>query len=165
MPTKSAYLWGAGLTVAAVAAMAWSAVRPGEGVGAAAVLWAEDAWRASADWYQSGPGDRRPDWETSALYVVNADPDRGAALMTQYGCGACHVIPGVTAARGSVGPSLDGFADRAYVAGVLPNQPGDLVRWLMNPTTHAPQTAMPDLGVREGEARDMAAYLYTLGGG
>ncbi|MEL6648628.1 MAG: hypothetical protein AAFQ05_13195, partial [Pseudomonadota bacterium] len=55
--------------------------------------------------------------------------------------------------------------ERAYVAGVLPNEPGGLVRWLVDPVAHSPMTAMPDLGVTEADARDMAAYLYTLRGG
>ncbi|MEO0692736.1 MAG: c-type cytochrome [Pseudomonadota bacterium] len=145
--------------------MGWAALRPGDGLGSTTVVWAEDALSDTAHWFRRGPADGHPDWEAAALEIHDANPDRGAALMIDYGCGACHVIPGVAGARGTVGPQLDGFASRAYVAGILPNTPGGLVRWLMNPTTHAPQTAMPDLGVTEPQARDMAAYLYTLRGG
>ena len=91
------------------------------------------------------------------------DADSGRALILDYGCGACHEIPGIAEAKGRVGPSLHGLADRAYIGGVLPNMPGGLVRWIVDPTTHAPLTAMPDLGVTPDEARDIAAYLYLVG--
>lgn len=152
------------LLVLSVAAMTWATLRPGDGVLQSFAQTVDNTVTAIAAWYRSGPGDRRPDWQGASLKIYGADPDRGARAMIQYGCGACHTIPGVTGARGSVGPHLGGFADRAYVAGVLPNEPGGLVRWLVNPVAHSPMTAMPDLGVTEPEARDMAAYLYTLRG-
>jgi hypothetical protein len=37
-----------------------------------------------------------------------------------------------------------------------------MLRWLRTPQEVNPRTAMPDLGVSERDARDMAAYLYTL---
>jgi cytochrome c1 len=49
-----------------------------------------------------------------------------------------------------------------YVAGVLPNQPDRLIQWIQDPQSVNPSTAMPNLGVVEPVARDMAAYLYTL---
>ncbi len=61
-----------------------------------------------------------------------------------------------------VGPPLNQFALRAYIAGQLPNQPDNLMRWLQDPQQVEPGTAMPDLGVSPAVARDMAAYLYTL---
>jgi cytochrome c2 len=97
------------------------------------------------------------------LRVAGGDPERGATAITTYGCGGCHVIPGIRGARGTVGPPLNDFATRGYVAGVQPNWPRHLVRWIGNPTAISPQTAMPNLGVTEQESRDIAAYLYTLG--
>jgi cytochrome c len=61
-----------------------------------------------------------------------------------------------------VGPPLTMFAQRAYIAGQLPNEPDNLIRWIQDPQTVEPGTAMPDLGVDTSTARDMAAYLYTL---
>ena len=54
------------------------------------------------------------------------------------------------------------FARRAYIAGQLPNQPENLIRWLVDPQAIEPGTAMPDLDVTPELARDIAAYLYTL---
>jgi cytochrome c2 len=81
-------------------------------------------------------------------------------LMTRYGCAGCHIIPGVPGARGQVGPSLSGFARRLYVGGALPNEPDNLVRWLVNPRAVDPHSAMPVTGISDGEAWIVAAYLY-----
>jgi cytochrome c len=94
--------------------------------------------------------------------VVDGDAERGRVALDGFGCGACHVIPGVHGARGMVGPPLTMFARRAYIAGQLANQPDNLIRWLQNPQAVEPGTAMPNLGVVPAVARDMAAYLYTL---
>ncbi len=94
--------------------------------------------------------------------VVGGDAERGRAALDGFGCGSCHVIPGVRGARGMVGPPLSHFALRAYIAGQLPNQPENLLRWVQDPQAVEPGTAMPNLGVTPAVARDMAAYLYTL---
>jgi len=90
------------------------------------------------------------------------NPTRGKALIRQYGCVSCHTIPGVRGAQSVVGPPLAGFAKRTYVAGVLVNQPANLVRFIRNPPGVDTLTAMPNLGVTERHARDIASFLYTL---
>ena len=94
--------------------------------------------------------------------IPGGDAERGRTAIEFYGCGACHAIPGIRSARGRVGPQLAGFSEQMYVAGRLPNTPPNLVFWIRHPQRVDPQTAMPDLGVSEEEARDIAAYLYTL---
>jgi hypothetical protein len=37
-----------------------------------------------------------------------------------------------------------------------------MVRWLIDPQQFDPLSAMPALGVTDRDARDMAAFLYTL---
>lgn len=91
-----------------------------------------------------------------------ARPDRGAQLIQHYGCGSCHTIPGVARADGTVGPPLTNFASRSYIAGKLPNNAGNLQRWIQSPQSVVPGNAMPDLGVSDADARDIVAYLYTL---
>jgi putative membrane protein len=98
----------------------------------------------------------------SAWAMSGAHAERAPALMQQYGCAACHTIPGVSTARGQVGPSLAQFGRRAYIAGVLRNEPGNLVKWLRVPQSVVPGNAMPNTGVTDADARDIAAYLYTL---
>lgn len=95
-------------------------------------------------------------------YNVDGNPQHGRELIGQYGCGACHVIPGVHAARGLVGPPLYFWSRRTIIAGELPNTPQNLERWLENPPAVEPGTAMPNLGVTSPDARDIAAYLDTL---
>lgn len=92
------------------------------------------------------------------------DPQHGRQLIASYGCGACHMIPGVHAARGKVGPPLFFFAERTMIAGELPNTPENLEKWIEDPKQIEPNTAMPNLGVKPDEAKEMAAYLYTLRG-
>lgn len=157
----AAYLILGGLSLAA---MAWSAVPPDRDPTRELLQPSREALSDWAAWFRSGPVDGKPDWEEAARNVYDADPDNGARLMTELGCGGCHVIPGIAGANGTVGPSLHGFARRAYVAGVLPNEPGGVTRWLMNPPAQSPQTAMPKIEMTEEQARDMTAYLMTLRG-
>ncbi len=86
----------------------------------------------------------------------------GRVAIERYGCGSCHVIPGVAGATGTVGPDLGGVAMRTTVAGRLPNDPLAMVRWLEHPQAVVPGNGMPEQGVSARDARDMAAYLYTL---
>jgi cytochrome c2 len=88
--------------------------------------------------------------------------ERGRALLAQYQCGSCHRIPGVAAARGTVGPPLEAWARRSYIAGRLPNRPELLQRWIVSPPSLVPGTAMPSMGVAPHDARAIAAYLYSL---
>jgi cytochrome c len=96
-------------------------------------------------------------------HVAGGDASRGERSILTYGCGSCHVIPGIPAAEGRVGPPLTDLADRTFLAGGrLRNEPDALVRWIRDPQEIHPGSVMPDLGVTEGNARDIAAYLYTL---
>lgn len=90
------------------------------------------------------------------------NPSRGASLIAQIGCGGCHTIPGITGAKGLVGPPLNQLGDRVYIAGVLRNTPENLMAWIENPQKIVPNNAMPNMGIPEQDARDIAAYLYTL---
>lgn len=94
--------------------------------------------------------------------VPGGDSQVGAQLIEKYHCGACHTIPGIRGADGLVAPPLILFARRTYVGGEVPNTPPNLVHWIMDPSSIEPGTAMPDLGLNEQQARDVAAYLYTL---
>ena len=94
--------------------------------------------------------------------LPGADIARGRARIAEYGCVSCHAIPGVRGPGARVGPPLDHLASRAYLAGVLPNTPANLVRWLRDPPSVSSHTAMPNAGLSEADARDIAAYLLTL---
>jgi hypothetical protein len=68
----------------------------------------------------------------------------------------------VREANGKVGPRLGRLREQGDVAGVLPNSPQNLTYWIMHPREADPKTAMPELGVTEEDARDLAAYLLGL---
>ena len=99
--------------------------------------------------------------ETQTL-VASGNAENGRLLLRQFGCGDCHRIPGVAMGEGRAGPPLDAIARRVYLAGLLPNTPENMVRWIRSPKSVDPRTAMPDLQVTEAHARDMTAYLYRL---
>lgn len=100
--------------------------------------------------------------ERPAVHIPGASVERGRDAVLRHGCIACHVIPGISGPPSNVGPPLEKIARRAYIAGVLPNLPPEMIRWLTDPPQVDPLTAMPDMGLSETEARDVAAYLYTL---
>ena len=94
--------------------------------------------------------------------VPQGSPELGLQAIEALGCGSCHIIPGVKDATGLVGPPLIHWSGRAFIAGELPNNAGNLIRWLMDPPAVEPGTDMPDLGISAKQARDIAAYLFTL---
>ncbi len=87
---------------------------------------------------------------------------RGSDLIAANGCGTCHSIPGITGARGNVGPPLDKIGTRVFIAGMLRNSPDNMVRWLKNPQAVIPGNAMPDMHLTDAQARDITAYLIGL---
>ena len=93
---------------------------------------------------------------------MRANAHRGATLIARLGCGACHSIPGIENARGLVGPPLDNIAERTFIAGLLPNTQGNMVRWLEAPQSVVPGNAMPNMELSDRDAEDITAYLDTL---
>lgn len=96
------------------------------------------------------------------IRVPGGDPELGKAALMSYACVTCHVVPGVQGVQSYVGPPLDAWAQRRFIAGTLTNEPDNLIRWIMDPQSVEPGTAMPNVGVDRDTARDIAAYLYTL---
>jgi len=97
-----------------------------------------------------------------AEQLDGARAEVGLQLIEDYGCVACHTVPGVKGPASMVGPPLENMALRAYVGGVLPNTPDNLVKWLLDPPAVDPRTAMPDVGMSAADAKHIAAYLLTL---
>lgn len=97
-----------------------------------------------------------------ARELVQGNSEAGRALIHDVACGVCHVIPGVPGARGAVGPSLDGFAQRSFIGGITPNRPANLMRWVRDAPALSPETAMPPMPLSEEQAVDVVAYLYSL---
>jgi cytochrome c2 len=107
--------------------------------------------------------DRRQErFHAAAQITGGGNAQAGMADLRKYGCSGCHTIPGIEGAQGLVGPPLNQFADRIYIAGRLPNTPENLMLWIQKPQQVVPNNAMPDMGISEQDSRDIAAYLYTL---
>jgi cytochrome c553/cytochrome c2 len=124
---------------------------------------ASDTRRSGASGSSSRDASKPPDDRP----VSSGDPARGRALVASgaYGCTACHIVPGIRAPRGIVGPALGDLGQRPFIAGQLPNTPDMLVAFLRNPPSLVPATGMPDVGLSVEDARHIAAYLHTLAPG
>jgi cytochrome c len=96
-----------------------------------------------------------------SMSFANGDPNRGKTALTSYGCVACHTIPGVRGSNSLMAPPLIGISQRSYLAGMLENTPANLRSWIQHPRKVNPHTAMPEQGVTDQDASDIAAYLYT----
>lgn len=103
------------------------------------------------------------DSRTPMLSVPGGDAGRGEFLVQRYGCVACHTVPGIASVGANVGPPLTHIAERGYLAGLLPHTVENMILWLRDPPAVDADTAMPDLGISEAEARDIAAFLYAGG--
>ncbi|MGY1824913.1 MULTISPECIES: c-type cytochrome [unclassified Blastococcus] len=122
-------------------------------------------------------GHRRPGSRLGALAVAVAalsactgttgdaegSVEAGRVLLGEYGCVACHQVPGVAGPQGRVGPPLGTIVDRRTVAGTLPHTPENLRAWIQDPQEIEPDSLMPDLGVTDDDVEDIVAYLYSLG--
>jgi cytochrome c2 len=107
--------------------------------------------------YQSR--DRIQRTEVASL-LARGDPALAPAIFRRYGCTGCHTISGIPGADGKVGGPLVDMRERVYIAGVTNNDAEALVQWIVSPSSFDAKTAMPDTGISEVEARDLAAYLY-----
>ena len=94
--------------------------------------------------------------------IFPGNPKRGMDLIKQYGCGGCHLIPGIADATGNVGPPLLHVGTRTYIAGFFSNSPENMAQWIQDPQRALPGNAMPRMGVTPQDSRDITAFLYTL---
>jgi cytochrome c len=94
--------------------------------------------------------------------TVPGNPENGRSLVMARGCGGCHTVPGIQGASGVIGPPLNNVALRPTLAGdSIPNSPDTMTRWIMDPPSLKPGTAMPRLGLTQQEAQDVTAFLYS----
>jgi cytochrome c2 len=93
---------------------------------------------------------------------IPGSPQNGKQLIQDFGCGSCHTIPGINNADAMVGPPLNAWSRRIYIAGLLRNTPPNLATWIEHPQQIVSGNAMPDMGITHRQAQDIAAYLYTL---
>jgi cytochrome c1 len=99
--------------------------------------------------------------ESAVTQAAGGNPVRGKEKAVSYGCPACHDIAGIDIVKGQVGPPLKHIRTQSFLAGELPNTADNLTRWIEDPQTIKPHNAMPNTGVTDEDARDIAAYLYS----
>ena len=100
--------------------------------------------------------------QRDSVALRGADAGRGKTAILRHGCNACHAISGTPDPSVVAAAPLDGIGNRTFIAGTLSNTPDNLIKWIRFPHTVKPNTAMPELGVSERDARDIAKYLYSL---
>jgi cytochrome c len=61
--------------------------------------------------------------EEATVAVEGGNAERGREVLERFECGACHRIPGVRGPQSRVGPTLENFHRRPYVAGRFENSP------------------------------------------
>jgi len=79
----------------------------------------------------------------------------GAQLFKQSGCLGCHKVESIENPR-KAGPSLDRVDEKVG--------PSWLIAWLMNPQSHSLEARMPNFGLTQQQAIQVAAYLMTQHG-
>ena len=111
--------------------------------------------------------------------LARGDAANGAKLLVgQGGCLGCHAIKGNPMMIGVIGPNLTHIATRTTIgAGLFPNDPRHLARWIKNAPEMKPGILMPTLGAGEydpvrkmkspmnltdQQIADIVAYLQTL---
>lgn len=111
-----------------------------------------------------GTACRSDDGRRSAPPALSSggDPAEGRHTIVEQGCGSCHRIPGVPNAVALVGPPLDSWSRRSFIAGTLPNSGENLRIWLTDPQQVRPGSAMPTIDLDDREIADIVAYLFSL---
>lgn len=87
----------------------------------------------------------------------------GAEVFLAAGCGACHVVRGISDG-GSVGPDLTHFAGRRTIgAGTLPLTAANLADWLVAPAHIKPGVRMPSFAtLPDDERQAIVDFLLEL---
>ncbi len=87
---------------------------------------------------------------------------KGAQAFITSACIGCHRIGG-TPAAGVIGPDLTYFARRHTIAaGMMPNTPENLAKWLKNPPGVKAGSLMPNLNLNDETVQALVAYLGSL---
>ena len=86
----------------------------------------------------------------------------GRELFRTLACAGCHTIEGITAGKFPGAPDLTHLASRDTIAGVLPMSEENLSRWIKDPPSVKPGTAMPNLGLDDDTVTKIVQFLLTL---
>jgi len=86
----------------------------------------------------------------------------GRKIFEHTACINCHTVVG-TAANGRFGPDLTHLMSRETIgAGLVPNTPENLRRWIQDPAAIKPGSLMPAMGMSDRELDAVTAYMASL---
>lgn len=92
----------------------------------------------------------------------DATEEAGQRVFETTACVNCHAIRG-TIADGRFGPDLTHLMSRdTLAAGILPNTPDNLARWVENPDSIKPGCQMPAMNLSPQDLSALVSYLETL---
>jgi cytochrome c2 len=94
--------------------------------------------------------------------MTGGDPEAGKQAIVMHDCHSCHMIPGIEGEEHDKGPSLKQWASQKTIAKEWPNTPANLENWIRHSEQLRPGTTMKMMTINEKDARDIAAYLYSL---
>lgn len=103
-------------------------------------------------------------WQAHQLQSASAPSGNAAMGEAAFNthCGSCHAVRGTDAA-GVLGPDLSHLMQRKTIgAGILPNDPADLAKWISDPQGIKPGNLMQKPELSDAELADIDAYLGTL---
>jgi cytochrome c oxidase subunit 2 len=105
-------------------------------------------------------------WQQQQLKPAREPSDeqasRGRAVFLTHACLMCHTIRG-TDAGSHVGPDLTHIASRNMIAAeTLPNTPGALAGWILDPQRIKPGTEMAPNALTPDDLQSLIAYLRSL---
>ena len=94
------------------------------------------------------------------IEAVNIPSGPGRDLFTSRTCNNCHTVAGLS--TGTVGPALSHVGSNQQIAGTVPMNRDNLIRWIQDPPGVKPGTTMPNLGVSQADAAALADFLLQL---
>jgi len=97
--------------------------------------------------------------------LASGNPANGETLVTRSMCVACHTIRGVPAMVGNIGPNLTHLGSRTTIAaGLYPNDPQHLARWVKNANAMKAGVTMPTFGVGQYDPVTLKGPVPAQGG-
>jgi cytochrome c oxidase subunit 2 len=100
--------------------------------------------------------------EQQSRPAVASDVIEGRRTFESIACVNCHTVNG-TAANGKFGPDLTHLMSRDTIgAGIVPNTPANLRRWIQDPNAFKPGCLMPSMGLSDSQLDAITAYMETL---
>jgi cytochrome c len=94
--------------------------------------------------------------------MTGGDAAAGKHALITHDCHSCHEIPGIDGDKNLQGPALEHWAARTTIVKEWPNSPANLENWIRHSEQLRPGTTMKLMNVNEKDARDIAAYLFSL---